>query len=44
MVTRLEPYPFERVYGAWFDAVVYQHGRAVVRRAVERYTRAFEGA
>ena len=43
MVGRLEPYPFERVYGAWFDAVVREDGKGAVRRSAERYVRALEG-
>jgi glyoxylase-like metal-dependent hydrolase (beta-lactamase superfamily II) len=42
MVTMLEPYPFERVYGAWFGAVVRADGKAAVRRSAERYVRALE--
>jgi hypothetical protein len=37
---RLEPYPFERIYGAWFDAVVRADGKAALARSVERYLRA----
>jgi glyoxylase-like metal-dependent hydrolase (beta-lactamase superfamily II) len=42
MVAMLEPYPFERVYGAWFGAVVRADGKAAVRRSAERYARALE--
>jgi len=42
MVERLEPYPFERVYGAWFGAVVRADAKAAVRRSAERYVRALE--
>jgi hypothetical protein len=42
MVARLEPYPFERVYGAWFGAVVRANGKAAVRRSAERYVQALE--
>ena len=42
MVAMLEPYPFERVYGAWFGAVVRADGKAAVRRSAERYVRALE--
>jgi hypothetical protein len=33
----LEPYQFSRVYGAWFNRVVYADGAAAVRRSAERY-------
>jgi glyoxylase-like metal-dependent hydrolase (beta-lactamase superfamily II) len=42
MAAMLEPYPFERVYGAWFGAVVRADGKAAVRRSAERYVRALE--
>ncbi|MCW2900870.1 MAG: beta-lactamase-like protein [Streptosporangiaceae bacterium] len=35
----LEPYPFERVYGAWWRRVVATDGVAAVRRSAERYLR-----
>jgi hypothetical protein len=44
MVERLEPYPFERIYGAWFGAVVREGAKAALRRSAERYTRALETA
>jgi hypothetical protein len=36
----LEPYEFDRIYGAWWPAVVREDGKAVVRRSAERYVRA----
>jgi hypothetical protein len=39
----LEPYPFERIYGAWWDRVVRRDGKAAVRRSAERYARAVAG-
>jgi glyoxylase-like metal-dependent hydrolase (beta-lactamase superfamily II) len=42
MLETLEPYLFERVYGAWFGAVVRADGKAAVRRSAERYLRALE--
>ena len=38
----VEPYAFERVYGAWWDAVVASGAKESVRRSAERYTRALE--
>jgi glyoxylase-like metal-dependent hydrolase (beta-lactamase superfamily II) len=43
MVETLEPYAFERVYGAWFGAVVRADAKAAVRRSAERYIRALDG-
>src|SRR5687767_12374933 len=42
MLERLEPYPFERIYGAWFGAVVRADAKAALRRSAERYIRALE--
>jgi hypothetical protein len=39
----LEPYPFERVYGAWWRRVVAADGTAAVQRSARRYLR-FAGA
>jgi glyoxylase-like metal-dependent hydrolase (beta-lactamase superfamily II)/DNA-directed RNA polymerase subunit RPC12/RpoP len=40
IVGALEPYEFDRIYGAWWDAVVRSDGKAAVRRSAERYLRA----
>lgn len=42
MVAALEPYEFDRIYGAWWDAVVRADGKAAVRRSAERYLRALD--
>jgi len=39
---RLEPYPFERIFGAWFGAVVREDGKEALRRSVERYVQALQ--
>jgi hypothetical protein len=36
------PYPFDRVYGAWWDRVVESDGKACVERSVARYLAAIE--
>ncbi len=36
-LTLLEPYSFTRVYGAWWNRVVYADGHAAIRRSAERY-------
>jgi hypothetical protein len=38
----VEPYPFDRIYGAWWDRVVQQDGKAAVRRSADRYIKALE--
>ena len=40
MVAALEPYEFDRIYGAWWDRVVAEDGKAAIRRSAERYLRA----
>ena len=42
MVEKLEPYEFDRVYGAWWDRVVDGDGNGAVRRSAERYVAALE--
>ena len=39
----LEPWPFERIYGAWWDRVVPADAKDAVRRSVARYTAALRG-
>jgi glyoxylase-like metal-dependent hydrolase (beta-lactamase superfamily II) len=39
----LAPYPFERVYGAWWRRVVQADGAAAVRRSADRYLRYARG-
>jgi len=40
---RLEPYPFDIIYGAWFDRIVPRNGKAIVRRSIARYVAAIRG-
>jgi hypothetical protein len=39
----LEPYDYERIYGAWWDAIIRGDGKGIVRRSAERYARALTG-
>ena len=43
LVAALEPFPFDAIYGAWFDRVIDRDGSGVVRRSAERYVRAVTG-
>ena len=43
IAVNVERYSFERIYGAWFDRVVAEDAKAVVRRSVERYVGALAG-
>jgi hypothetical protein len=38
----LEPWPFERILGAWWERLVPRDGSEVVLRSAERYARALE--
>ena len=40
----VEPFEFDRIYGAWWDRVVATGARAAVARSAERYIRALESA
>jgi glyoxylase-like metal-dependent hydrolase (beta-lactamase superfamily II) len=40
VVAALEPYEFDRIYGAWWGRLVRRDGKQVVRRSAERYARA----
>jgi glyoxylase-like metal-dependent hydrolase (beta-lactamase superfamily II) len=44
IAARLEPYRFERIYGAWYGRVVASDGSQAVRRSAERYLRALGGS
>lgn len=39
----VEPYAFERIYGAWWDAVVPSGAKESVRRSAERYVATLKG-
>src|SRR5262249_7162875 len=40
IVKAVEPFSFDRVYGAFWDMVIEADGKAVVKRSAERYLRA----
>jgi hypothetical protein len=39
----LEPWPFDVIYGAFFDRVIPRGGKDAVRRSVERYVVIIKG-
>jgi len=43
LAATVEPFPFERIYGAWWDKVIPADGQAVVARSAARYVAAIEG-
>ena len=40
IVQAVEPFEYDRVYGAFWDTVIERDGKAAVSRSVERYLRA----
>ena len=40
IVAAVEPFAFDRIYGAWWETVVAQDAKAAVHRSAERYIRA----
>jgi hypothetical protein len=40
IIKAVEPFSFERIYGAFWDMVIEKDGKAVVKRSAERYLRA----
>jgi glyoxylase-like metal-dependent hydrolase (beta-lactamase superfamily II) len=44
IVERIEPFPFDHIYGGWWQANVLLDAKAAVRRSVERYLRAIASA
>jgi hypothetical protein len=43
VVRAVEPFEYERVYGAFWDTVIERDGKAAVARSAERYRRAING-
>jgi len=43
MVAAVEPFAYEAIYGAWWDAIIPAGGPEIVRRSAERYGRALRG-
>ena len=37
IVDAVEPYPFDRIYGAWWDRVIEAGAKAKVLRSADRY-------
>ena len=43
IVSTVEPFEFDRIYGAWWDRNVASDGKAAVRRSADRYKKALRG-
>ena len=42
IVAAVEPYQFDRIYGAWWERVVQTEAKTAVRRSAARYIAALE--
>jgi hypothetical protein len=42
-MTAVEPFEFQTVYGAFWDMVIEQDGKAAVGRSADRFLRAISG-
>jgi len=42
VVAAIEPWPFDRIYGAWWDRVVADDAKAAVARSAARYRAAIQ--
>ncbi len=43
IVHSVEPYPFDRIYGAWWETIVATDAKASVHTSADRYVRAITG-
>jgi hypothetical protein len=43
IVQSVRPFGFKRIYGAWWDAIVENDGKAAVERSAARYLKAIDG-
>jgi glyoxylase-like metal-dependent hydrolase (beta-lactamase superfamily II) len=43
IVAALEPFEYERIFGAWWETVIPADGRAIVERSARRYISAING-
>lgn len=39
VAARVEPYPFDRIYGGWWGRIVAHDAKAALQRSIERYLR-----
>jgi hypothetical protein len=43
IVSSVQPYQFDRIYGGWWDRVVDSDGKGAIERSADRYVRRIEG-
>jgi hypothetical protein len=43
LAAAVEPFSYDAIYGAWWDAIIPANGPEIVRRSADRYSRALRG-
>ncbi len=43
IVAAVDPFSYDRIYGAWWDKVVQREAKTAVARSAERYLKAIAG-
>ncbi|HTE60382.1 MAG TPA: hypothetical protein VK631_08510, partial [Solirubrobacteraceae bacterium] len=43
LAAAVEPFDYDAIYGAWWDAIIPADGPEIVRRSAQRYSRALRG-
>src|SRR5256885_969699 len=44
IVSTVEPYKFDRIYGGWWDRIIGRNAKAAIQKSADRYIRWIEGA
>jgi hypothetical protein len=44
IIQTLEPLQFDRIYGGWFDRVIFQQAKESITKSAERYLRSIQGS
>ena len=44
IVSTVEPYKFDRIYGGWWDRIVSRNAKAAIQKSADRYIHWIEGA
>jgi len=39
IVSTVEPYTFDRIYGGWWDRIVGRNAKAAIQKSADRYIR-----
>ena len=44
IVSTVEPYKFDRIYGGWWDRIIARNAKAAIQKSADRYIRWIEGS